>query len=288
MAEPAKSVDLSFEVQGVSVPALIYGTAWKEDATAGLVSAALAAGFRGIDTANQRKHYHEAGVGAALTEAFTQGTAHRGDLFLQTKFTHADGQDHRLPYDPEAAVGRQVGQSFASSLEHLGVERLDSYVLHGPSVPLGLADEDWEAWRAMEDLRRSGRTRLIGVSNVSADQLEELHAGAKVKPAVVQNRCFTRPHADAAVRSFCRDHGILYQGFSLLTGHRRLMGDPGVHAIAERLGATVPQAVFRFCIDSGMAVLTGTSSPGHMEEDLAVGALHLTAADRAAIGRVLA
>ncbi|MEA3136298.1 MAG: hypothetical protein QOC71_579, partial [Thermoplasmata archaeon] len=110
--------------------ALVYGTAWKEDATERLVGLALEAGFRGIDTANQRKHYHEAGVGAALRTAFADGVVARDELFLQTKFTHLGGQDHRLPYDPRAPVAKQVEQSFAKSLEHLGIDRLDSYVLH--------------------------------------------------------------------------------------------------------------------------------------------------------------
>lgn len=105
------------------VPALVYGTAWKEDATQRLVATALEAGFRGLDTANQRRHYHEAGVGAALKDALARGLLEREDLFLQTKFTFRDGQDHRLPYDPAAPVAKQVQQSFASSLEHLGVDR---------------------------------------------------------------------------------------------------------------------------------------------------------------------
>ncbi|HJQ93065.1 MAG TPA: aldo/keto reductase [Candidatus Thermoplasmatota archaeon] len=265
------------------LPALVYGTAWKEDETARLVGLALAAGFRGIDTANQRKHYHEAGVGAALKAAFEQGLARRDELFIQTKFTHLGGQDHRLPYDARAPVHRQVEQSFESSLQHLGVDRLDSYVLHGPSVPVGWADEDWQAWKVMEALQRAGRTRLIGVSNVSADQLEELCAQATVKPAVVQNRCFTRPRADEAVRAFCRGHGIAYQGFSLLTGHRSLLRDPDLHAIAHRLGATVPQVVFRHCLERGMVVLTGTTSPRHMAEDLAAPGLQLSMADVTAL-----
>jgi diketogulonate reductase-like aldo/keto reductase len=269
------------------MPRLLYGTAWKEDRTEELVANALQAGFRGLDTANQRKHYHEAGVGDALRAAFAEGLVAREDLFIQTKFTHRGGQDHRLPYDPDAPVARQVLQSFAKSLEHLGVETLDSYVLHGPSVPLGWADDDWEAWRAMEDLQRSGATRLLGVSNVSADQLGELHAGAGVKPAVVQNRCFTRPHADLAVRGFCREHGLAYQGFSLLTGHRTLLRHPDVHAVAHRLGATASQVVFRWCLDQGMVVLTGTTSPTHMAEDLAVADLRLSPADAQAIGRVV-
>ena len=108
-------------IHGVHVPSFLYGTAWKELDTRRLVNLALQAGFRGIDTANQRKHYHEVGVGEALAEAFEKGVVKRGDLFLQTKFTHLGGQDSRLPYDPKAPVAKQVEQSCARSLEHLGV-----------------------------------------------------------------------------------------------------------------------------------------------------------------------
>jgi diketogulonate reductase-like aldo/keto reductase len=264
------------------MPGLVYGTAWKEDATERLTALALEAGFRGVDTANQRRHYHEAGVGAALKAALKGGLG-RDELFVQTKFTHLGGQDHRLPYDPKAPVARQVEQSFASSLEHLGVDRLDSYVLHGPSEPVGLGDADWEAWRAMEDLQRSGATSLIGVSNVSADQLEELCKEASVQPAVVQNRCFTRPHADRAVRDLCSRRGIAYQGFSLLTGNPRMMRSPEAHAIARRLEATLPQVVFRHCLARGMVVLTGTTSPLHMAEDLTAADVALTAEDLATL-----
>lgn len=269
------------------MPPLMYGTAWKEARTEALVGEALAAGFRAIDTANQRKHYFEAGVGAALQTAIRQGTVAQDDLFLQTKFTHVGGQDHRLPYDPRAPMAKQVEQSFASSLEHLGVDQLDSCLLHGPSAPIGWAEEDLEAWGAMEDLQRAGAVRFIGVSNVNADQLEELHATASVKPAVVQNRCFTRPFADRAVRDFCLANGVAYQGFSLLTGHRTLLRHPDVHAMAHRLGATVPQVVFRWCLEQGMTVLTGTTSPQHMAEDLAAPDVALTAADLEAVGRAV-
>jgi diketogulonate reductase-like aldo/keto reductase len=173
-------------VHDVRVPTFIYGTAWKENETARLVRLALDAGFRAIDTANQRRHYNEAAVGDALGAAGPR----REDLFLQTKFTYLGGQDHRLPYDPRAPLATQVEQSFASSLQHLGVDHLDSYVLHGPSVARGLSADDWETWEAMERLHRSGKTRLLGVSNVNAGQLAELYAGASTKPAIVQNRCF--------------------------------------------------------------------------------------------------
>src|SRR3954464_6756463 len=112
------------------LPRFLYGTAWKEDRTQALVELALQQGFRGIDTANQRRHYHEAAVGEAIASALRAGLLTRDELFVQTKFTFRRGQDHRLPYDPAAPIATQVTQSFASSLEHLGVEVIDSYVLH--------------------------------------------------------------------------------------------------------------------------------------------------------------
>ena len=117
----------------------LYGTAWKEERTQRLTEQALRQGFRGIDTANQRKHYHEAAIGQAIGSVVADGLVTREDLFLQTKFTFRPGQDHRLPYDPRAPIHVQVEQSFASSLEHLGVEVIDSYLLHGPTQRTGLA-----------------------------------------------------------------------------------------------------------------------------------------------------
>ena len=269
MASPGASAPTPHrEVQGVRVPCLIYGTAWKEGRTAALTRQALDAGFRAIDTANQRRHYHEAAVGEAVQAAMREGRVTRDDLFIQTKFTFAEGQDHRLPYDPRAPVEAQVEQSFASSLEHLGVERLDAYLLHGPSKGEGLGDRDWEAWRAMEALQRAGRTRIIGVSNVTARQLEETYKGASVRPAIVQNRCFTRPIVDRKVREFCKERGVVYEAFSLLTGSPGLLAHPTLRAIAARVGKTPAQVVFRFAIEQGWVALTGTASRQHMGDDL--------------------
>ncbi len=131
------------------VPDFLYGTAWKEDRTPALTELALRMGFRGIDTANQRRHYWEAGVGQGLAAAYRAGVVARGDLFLQTKFTYQRGQDHRLPYDPQARLSAQVAQSLAGSLEHLGTDYVDSYVLHGPSSGYGWTGDDAEVWEAM-------------------------------------------------------------------------------------------------------------------------------------------
>jgi diketogulonate reductase-like aldo/keto reductase len=245
-------------------PYFLYGTAWKEEETERLVRLALDAGFRGIDTANQRKHYFEAGVGTAVAASGIP----REQLFLQTKFTYRDGQDHRLPYDPSAPVATQVEQSFAKSLEHLQVAHIDSYVLHGPSRRRGLGDADREAWRAMEALHTAGRTRFLGISNVALDQLEELDSFAKVKPRFVQNRCYAATGWDHHVRAFCRAHDIVYQGFSLLTANVRELRAQAFRDIVLRTRRTPAQVVFRFAMQVGMLPITGTTDAGHMREDL--------------------
>src|SRR5688572_22004833 len=149
------------EIAGVPVPTFLYGTAWKEGRTAALTAQALAAGFRAIDTANQRRHYVEAGVGSAVGDALKRGELSRSSLFLQTKFTYARGQDARIPYDPQADYRTQVLQSFASSLEHLQTDYVDSYVLHGPERGDRISAADHEVWRAMTELRESGQVRFL-------------------------------------------------------------------------------------------------------------------------------
>jgi len=262
--------DRSLTINGVAVPRFLYGTAWKEDETERLTSLALRAGFRGIDTANQRKHYHEAAVGKAIAALIHDGAIAREELFLQTKFTFQRGQDHRLPYDPRATVANQVAQSFASSLEHLGTGLIDSYVLHGPSQAEGLGAADREAWRAMETLHDAGKVRMLGVSNVTAGQLRLICATARVRPSFVQNRCYAVHGWDREVRAVCAENGATYQGFSLLTANRQVLGHPELRRIAERHGRDTAQVVFRFALEVGMIPLTGTTDPQHMRADLGV------------------
>jgi diketogulonate reductase-like aldo/keto reductase len=262
--------DRALTINGVPVPRFLYGTAWKEDETERLTGLALRAGFRGIDTANQRKHYHEAAVGKAIEAVIRDGSITREELFLQTKFTFRRGQDHRLPYDPRAAVSTQVAQSFESSLEHLGTGVLDSYVLRGPSQAEGLGAADREAWRAMEALHDAGKVRLLGLSNVTAGQLRLLCETARVRPSFVQNRCHASRGWDHEVRAVCTGHGVTYQGFSLLTANRPILAHPEVRRIADRHGRGPAQIVFRFAREVGMIPLTGTTDPEHMRDDLAV------------------
>jgi diketogulonate reductase-like aldo/keto reductase len=251
------------------IPDFLYGTAWKQDRTATLTELALHAGFRAVDTANQRRHYNEAGVGEGLRTAYRAGIATRADLFLQTKFTYPRGQDHRLPYDPAASVTAQVAQSLASSLEHLATDHVDSYVLHGPSSSYDWTDTDAEVWDAMRKERDAGRTRLLGVSNVSLSHLQQMEAAHAELPVFVQNRCFARLGWDREVRLFCHQRKIIYQGFSLLTANPEVLQHPPLIALAAQLNATPAQVVFSFARAVGVLPLAGTSSPEHMKQDLA-------------------
>ncbi len=260
----------TLSIDGVRVPRILYGTAWKEDQTRPLTELALRQGFRGIDTANQRRHYYEAAVGEAIAASITSGVVTRDKLFLQTKFTFRAGQDHRLPYDPHAPISKQVEQSFSSSLEHLGIDTIDSYVLHGPSQRAGLSAADWAAWSAMESLHDSGQVRFLGMSNVTLEQLQSLCEKARIRPRFVQNRCYAIRGWDRRVREFCTANGIVYQGFSLLTANREVLASPAMARIAQRHGRTVSQIVFRFAVDVGMIALTGTTDPDHMRADFEI------------------
>ena len=276
----------SLSLNGNTVPRFLYGTAWKEDQTEPLTMLALENGFRGIDTANQRRHYDEAAVGAGIAKVIERGLLKRDDLFLQTKYTFQRGQDHRLPYDPEAPIATQVAQSFANSLEHLGTDRIDSYVLHGPThrkYPdrhhIGLAEDDWAAWRAMEALYDSGQARMLGVSNITLKQLQTLCAEATVRPSFVQNRCYAIQQWDSAIRDYCNGQEITYQGFSLLTANRQALSSPQLAQIAMKHGCTIAQMIFSFALEIGMIPLTGTTSAEHMRGDLCVFDLQLTPED---------
>jgi diketogulonate reductase-like aldo/keto reductase len=257
------------DTQSRPIPTFLYGTAWKEDRTGSLVELAIHTGFRGIDTANQRRHYFEAGVGEGLATAYRAGIVTRADLFLQTKFTYRRGQDHRLPYDPAASLSVQVAQSLASSLEHLGTDHVDSYVLHGPASPYDWTDADAEVWEAMRKERNAGRTRLLGVSNISLRQLQQMEATGAERPASVQNRCFAHLGWDREVRLFCRERNIVYQGFSLLTANVEVLHHTVVTNLARSMKATPAQVVFIFARAVGILPLTGTASAEHMEQDVA-------------------
>ena len=254
--------------QPSSTPSFLYGTAWKEDRTAALTELAIRSGFRGIDTANQRRHYFEAAVGQGLAAVYRAGIVTRNDVFLQTKFTYQKGQDHRLPYDPAATLSVQVAQSMARSLEHLGTDHVDSFVLHGPASHSHWTTDDFETWQAMIKERDAGRTRLLGVSNISLAQLQQMTRAHAEPPACVQNRCYARLGWDREVRAFCRERNIIYQGFSLLTANVEVLRHPFINALAAEMNTMPAQIIFAFARQVGMLPLTGTSSAEHVQQDL--------------------
>jgi len=267
-----------------AMPPMLYGTAWKKEATADCVERALRAGFRGIDTACQPKHYDEAGVGAGIAACADVVT--RAQLYLQTKFTPLDGQDSaRIPYDSRAPLAEQVEQSFAASLRNLGTDHLDALVLHSP---LRDATQMAAVWQAMERLVDAGGVRRIGISNCySLGVLERLHGNARIKPSIVQNRFHAETNYDATVRAFCCAHGIVYQSFWTLTANPHLLAHRTLRSIATRYGRTPAQILFRALNHEGIVPLTGTRSDAHMREDLAISDFELGAEERAGIKSLL-
>jgi diketogulonate reductase-like aldo/keto reductase len=270
---------------GVRMPRIIYGTAWKKDRTAALVEQAITLGFRGIDTACQPKHYDEAGVGAGLAPCLTAGLT-RADLYLQSKFTPADGQDPaRMPYDPKASLASQVEQSFQTSLRNLHTDYLDCLVLHSP-----LANERqlMDVWRAMEAIFETGGAKQLGISNCYAlAQLERLYRKAGVKPAVVQNRFHAETRYDREIRTFCRQHGMHYQSFWTLTANARVLAHDTLRPLASKYGRTPAQVFFRYLTQIDIIPLTGTTSQAHMREDLAIFEFKLTQSECDAVATLL-
>ncbi|MGD9717214.1 MAG: aldo/keto reductase family protein [Sulfuricurvum sp.] len=271
--------------ENVRMPALIYGTAWKESRTADLTEMALKAGFRGIDTACQPKHYHEAGVGEAIARLGAQGME-RSELFVQTKFTPLSGHDPaRIPYDPAAPIEEQVAQSFAVSQANLGSSYVDSLVLHSPLHPYPML---LRAWRAMEKLYRAGGTRQLGISNCYDPQLlVRLYSDADVKPAVVQNRFYAQSGYDRELRAWCRERGIIYQSFWSLTANPHLLESREFFALTQKYDKTEAQILYRFLNHCGIVPLIGSTSFEHLCEDLEIFSFELSAEEIAALGRLL-
>ena len=262
---------------GVKMPRIIYGTAWKKDRTADLVEKAILAGFRGIDTACQPKHYNEPLVGAALQRIKEHGIE-REALFLQTKFTPLSGQDPRqVPYDENSPIELQVAQSFEASIKNLQTEYVDSLVLHSPMAPHTLL---MKVWNAMENIQKTGGARQLGISNCyHTEVIRSLYADANVKPAVLQNRFYQETGYDANLRHWCTHHGVIYQSFWTLTANPHVLASNAVRTIAQKHKKTEAQIFFRYLSHSGIVPLTGTTSEQHMKEDLSIFEFELSSED---------
>lgn len=257
-----------------NMPPLIYGTAWKKERTADLVVQAICAGFRGVDTACQPKHYNEPGVGQALSRLAEMGIG-REEIFLQTKFTPIDGQDpRRVPYDPTAPLARQVAQSFEVSTQNLNTAFIDSWVLHSPLSPHSTL---MAAWHAMEEIYQAGRCGRLGISNCYDPRtLQRLSNDARIKPTVVQNRFYAQTAYDQGIRKWCTTEGAIYQSFWTLTANPHLLGSDPIRIAARKYQKSAAQILFRALNQLGVVPLTGTCSVEHMEADLAFLTFKLT------------
>lgn len=269
----------------VKMPRIIYGTAWKKERTADLVVKAIQAGFRGIDTACQPRHYNEPQVGTAIYTLRDHGIE-REALFLQTKFTPISGQDPRqLPYDRNSPVEVQVAQSFATSKKNLQTDYVDSLILHSPMAPHTLL---MKAWNAMEKIQKAGGARQLGISNCyDIEVIRSLYTDADVKPAVIQNRFYQDTGFDVNLRQWCADHGIIYQGFWILTANPHILASNTVRIIARKYKKTEAQIFFRYLSHFKIVPLTGTSSETHMKEDLGIFDFELSSEDLKDVGLLL-
>ena len=259
------------------IPAFLYGTAWKKEATTDLVYQALSSGFTGIDTANQPKHYREDLVGAGLRRALAGGKVRREGVYIQTKFTSVAGQDqNNMPYNPKTSIPEQVQASVESSLEHFkttdgdvsgsgGQAYIDMIVLHSP---LPTIDETMEAWRTLEGYV-PGTIHNLGISNCNRFTLMEICERATIKPAVVQNRFHPGTRFDIGLRKYCRDNSIIYQSFWTLTANPGLVWSMEVGQLANKLRISTQAALYCLVLGLGnTVVLNGTRSAQRMSEDL--------------------
>jgi diketogulonate reductase-like aldo/keto reductase len=272
---PTSPIPTLITARGVTMPRLLYGTAWKKERTATLASTALKQGFRGIDTACQPKHYFEPGVGDGIAQTSVPALS-REALYLQTKFTPLSGQDpQRVPYDVSAAPAVQVEQSIATSLRNLRTTWLDCVLLHSP-----IRDQQvfTQVWQALEHQVDAGVVRQIGISNCyDAEVFANLHTQARIKPAVIQNRFYADTNYDPEIRRFCRERGVIYQSFWTLTANPQLLANPVTVTLAGQYGRTPEQTLFRWLTQLDIVPLTGTSSVEHMQQDLSIFEFELSA-----------
>jgi diketogulonate reductase-like aldo/keto reductase len=257
---------------------MLYGTAWKKEKTAGLVETAIKAGFRGIDTACQPKHYNEPGVGEGIARAISAGVVTRSQLFIQTKFTSLSGQDpNNVPYNKDAPLSEQVRQSLEASLRNLQTSYLDSWVLHSPMKTF---EKTMQVWVEFEKAVTEGTVKRLGISNCyDLGTLQKLFDASTVKPSFLQNRFYRESNYDREIRAFCQEKGIKYQTFWTLTANPDILASSQVKKIASSIGKTREQIWFSFILSQNAMFLTGTTSEKHMAEDLEVPSIELSRAD---------
>ncbi|MFC0219748.1 2,5-diketo-D-gluconate reductase A [Pseudochelatococcus lubricantis] len=247
---------------GHTIPQLGLGV-WQagQDVAVAAVRKALEVGYRHVDTAAVYGNEREVGEGMRAS-----GVA-RGDIFLTTKlWNDAQGHDNAL-------------RAFDASLERLGVDYVDLYLIHWPMPRLGTYVE---TWKALIELKNSGRARSIGVSNFNAEHLERIIGETGVVPAL--NQVELHPHfQQRALRAFHAEHAIATQSWSPL-GQGRLLADPAIAVVARKHGRTPAQTIIRWHLDNGLIAIPKSVTPARIEENFAVFDFTLDAEDIAAIG----
>ena len=238
---------------GVEIPAVGYGTYLTSEKDDGTVAAALAAGYRHFDTAS---FY---GTEQALGDALKASGVPREELFLTSKLWKDE-----MGYENALAA-------FERSLQKLGTDYLDLYLIHWPR-PDDLSAEwrqlDRDTWRALEELYRAGRVRAIGVSNFLPHHLRSLMETAEVMPMVNQIE-FHPGYPQTYNVEFCKACGILPEAWSPL-GRTRVLQDERLAGVAAKYGKTVAQLCVRFALQRGVVPLPKSSSPVRMAANLDV------------------
>ncbi|MEU6382794.1 aldo/keto reductase [Streptomyces bauhiniae] len=247
---------------GVEMPQLGFGV-WQvpDDEAERAVATALETGYRSIDTA--AIYGNEEGTGKAIAASGLP----REDLFVTTKLWNSDqGYDSTL-------------RAFDTSLEKLGLDHLDLYLIHWP---LPARDNYLDTYRAFEKLYSDGRVRAIGVSNFLPEHLERLIAETSIVPAVDQIELHPQLQQRAA-RDFNAEHGIATEAWSPLGQGKGLLEVPAIVAIARKHGRTPAQVVLRWHIQLGNIVIPKSVTPSRIKENIEVFDFSLDDEDLAAI-----
>jgi len=235
---------------GHTIPQLGFGVFKVDpDETTRIVSDALEVGYRHLDTA--AIYGNEAGVGAAIAASAVP----RSELFVTTKLWNSE-QGTQSAFD-----------AFEASLEKLGLDYVDLYLIHWPTPA---KDRYVESWKALEQIRASGRARSIGVSNFLVPHLERLLAETDVVPAV--NQIELHPaHQQPEVTAFARDHGIQIEAWGPLgQGKYPLFEEPAVAVAAEAHGKSPAQVVIRWHLQTGNILFPKSNRRARMIENLDV------------------
>jgi 2,5-diketo-D-gluconate reductase A len=248
---------------GQSIPQLGFGVFQIEPKdTVEAVSTALQAGYRHIDTAEMYGNEKEVG------EAIAKSGLARADVFVTSKL--ANGA--HLPDDARRA--------FDASLEALGFDYLDLFLIHWP-LPTRYDGDFVSTWRTLEEFYRDGRARSIGVSNFQPQHLRRLHGETEVPPAVDQIEVHPYLTQDQ-VRGFCAEHGIAVEAWSPI-GQGLELDDPVIGSIAERVGKTPAQVVLRWHIERGDIIFPKSVTPSRIKENFDIFDFELSGGDVAEI-----